>query len=69
MTPILAQLAGGYSLIQVIIFLIVLCGVFGILFVVMRQTGIQVPPWIITIFWIVVVCFVAIFAIRLLMSM
>ena len=69
MIPILAQLAGGYSLIQVIIFLIVLCGVFGILFVVMRQTGIQVPPWIITIFWIVVVCFVAIFAIRLLMSM
>ncbi len=66
---ILAQLAGGYSLIQVIIFIIILCGVFGVLFVVMRQTGIQIPPWLMTIFWIVVVCFVAIFAIRLLMSM
>ncbi len=66
---ILAQLAGGYSLIQVIIFIIILCGVFGVLFVVMRQTGIQVPPWIVTIITIVVVCFVAIFAIRLLMSM
>ncbi len=66
---ILAQLAGGYSLIQIIIFFIVLCGVIGILIVVMRQTGVQIPPWIITIAWIVLVCFVAIFAIRLLMSM
>ena len=66
---ILAQMAAGYSLIQVIVFLIILCGVVGILFVVMRQTGVQIPPWIITIFWIVAVCFVAIFAIRLLMSM
>ncbi len=66
---ILAQLAGGYSLIQVVIFIIILCGVFGVLFVVMKQTGVQIPPWIMTIFWIVVVCFVAIFAIRLLMSM
>lgn len=67
--PILAQLASGYSLIQVIVFLIILCGVVGILFVVMRQTGVQIPPFVITIFWIVAVCFVAIFAIRLLMSM
>jgi hypothetical protein len=66
---ILAQLAGGYSLIQMIIFIIILCGVIGILFVVMKQTGVQVPPWIVTIFWIVLVCFVAIFAIRLLLSM
>ncbi len=66
---ILAQLASGYSLIQVVIFIIILCGVFGVLFVVMKQTGVQIPPWIMTIFWIVVVCFVAIFAIRLLMSM
>jgi hypothetical protein len=66
---ILAQLAGGYSLIQLIIFLIIICGVIGVLFVVMRQTGIQVPQWVLTIVGIVVVCFVAIFAIRLLMSM
>lgn len=66
---ILAQLASGYSLIQVVIFIIILCGVFGVLFVVMKQTGVQIPSWIMTIFWIVVVCFVAIFAIRLLMSM
>jgi len=66
---ILAQLAGGYSLIQLIIFVIVLCGVIGVLFVVMRQTGVQIPQWVLTIVGIVVVCFVAIFAIRLLMSM
>ncbi len=66
---ILAQLVGGYSLIQMIIFIIILCGVIGILFVVLRQTGVNIPPWIVTIFWIVVVCFVAIFAIKLLMSM
>lgn len=66
---ILAQLAGGYSLIQLVIFLIIICGVIGVLFVVMRQTGVQIPQWILTIVGIVVVCFVAIFAIRLLMSM
>lgn len=66
---ILAQLATGYSLVQLVIMFIVLCGVIGILIVVMRQTGVQVPGWVINIAWIVLVCFVAIFAIRLIMSM
>ncbi len=69
MTPILAQFVGSYSLIQVIVALIVLIGAIGILYVVLRQTGVQIPPFVVQIFWIVVVCFVAIFAIRLLMSM
>ena len=65
----IAQLAAGYSLVQLVILAIIICGVIGILFVVMRQTGVQIPQWILTIIGIVVVCFVAIFAIRLLMSM
>ena len=66
---LLAQIGGGYSLVQLVILAIVLIGVFGILFVVLRQSGVQIPPFIITIFWIVVCCAVAIFAIRFLMSM
>lgn len=63
------MIIAGYSLIQLVIMLIVVCGVIGVLIVVMRQTGISVPPWIATIAWIVAVCFVAILAIRFLASM
>jgi hypothetical protein len=66
---ILAQLAAGYSLIQVVIFLIIICGVLGVLFIVMRQTGVNIPQWVWAIAGIVVLCFVAILAIRLLASM
>ncbi len=69
MIPILAQFVGSYSIVQLVILAIVLIGVFGILFVVLRQSGVNIPPFIVTIFWIVVCCAVAIFAIRLLMSM
>ena len=65
----IAQLAGGYSLIQVVIFLIIICGVLGVLFIVMRQTGVNIPQWVWAIAGIVVLCFVAILAIRLLASM
>jgi len=33
---------GGYSIIQLILIAIVLAGAFGILFVVLRQTGVEI---------------------------
>ena len=66
---ILAQLAGGYSLIQLAITAIIICGVIGVVFVVMRQSGVNLPQWVWTIVGIVVLCFVAIVAIRFIASM
>jgi hypothetical protein len=59
----------GWSLMQIIITIIVIAACIGIMFVALRQFGVQIPPFVVTIFWIVVAAFVAIFAIRLIMSM
>ncbi len=62
---ILAQVA-SYTLIHWIIVAIVVAGIIGIALVVIRQTGIVIPDWVITIFWIVLVVAVAIVAIKFL---
>jgi len=60
---ILAQLA-GYSLIHLLIVIIIVAACVGIAMVVLRQAGITVPPFIITIGWIVLAAAVGILAIR-----
>jgi len=37
-------------------------------YVALRQFGVGIPGWVVQIFWIVVVAFVVIFAIKLVMS-
>lgn len=69
MFGLLAQMAGGYSLIQIAIFVIVIAGIIGIVFVVTKQMGIAVPAWIITILWICLAVVIGIVAIRFLASM
>jgi hypothetical protein len=69
MNMLLAQLGAGYSVTQWVIILIVIISVIGILYVVVRQSGVQIPGWVIQIFWIVALAIVAIFAVKLLMSM
>ena len=68
MTSILAQIVAGYSIPQFMIILIVACAVIGIAMIAIRQTGIQIPPWVIQILWIVLVAIVAVVAIRFLVS-
>jgi hypothetical protein len=70
MTPVLAQLAGGsYSIVQMVVMAIVLISVVGIAYVVAQANGVAIPPWVVRIFWIVVIAVVAIFAVRLIMGM
>ncbi len=66
---ILAQLAGGYSLVQLAIMAIIICGVLGVVFIVMKQAGVTLPQWVWAIIGIVFLCFVGIVAIRLIASM
>jgi hypothetical protein len=69
MTPVLAQFVAGYSILQMIITVIVVIAAIGIAYVVAQASGVAIPPWVIRIGWIVLVAFVAIFAIKLLMGM
>jgi hypothetical protein len=68
MTAILAQI-GGYSFSQLAIFLIVAVIVCGIVWIVIQQAKIPIPNWVWAILGLLALGFVAIFAIRLLMSM
>jgi hypothetical protein len=69
MNPILAQLIAGYSILQIIITVIIVIAAIGILYIVAQAAEVTIPPWVIRIGWILLVAFVAIFAIKLLMSM
>lgn len=65
---LLAQL-GGYSLVHFIVMFIIIAAVIGVLFVVLRWMGVEIPPPIITIFWILVAACVGIVAIKFLLSL
>jgi len=70
MFSLLAQAAfGGYSLIQLAIFIIVVAGVVAIVVVILKQLGVTIPPWLIAILWIVLAVIVGIFAIKVIASM
>lgn len=65
---ILAQLA-GYSIVHLIILVIVIAACVGILYVALRQFGVQIPRFVVLIFWIVVCAVLAIFAIKFIAGM
>lgn len=67
MIATLALFQGGiatWSLIDIIIAIVIVAACVAIMYVALRQFGVSIPQWVITIFWIVVVAIVAIFAIR-----
>lgn len=59
----------GWGFTEILIAIIVIAAAVAIMYVALRQFGIQIPQWVIQIFWIVVVAFVAIVAIRIVMSL
>lgn len=61
--------AAGMTIVQWLIIALIVAGCIGIAFVVMKQAGITVPPFIITIFWIVLAVFVGVIAIKFLVSL
>jgi hypothetical protein len=48
---------------------IIIGAVIAIGYVILRQMGIAVPPWAVTVFWIFVAAIVGILAIKLLLQM
>ncbi len=64
---ILAQvIVGGVGIVHLIIIAIVLAAIIGVAMICCRAAGINIPPWVVQIGWIVVVVIVAIVAIRFL---
>lgn len=51
------------------IMIVIVAAVVALVYVGLRQFDVSIPQWVIQIFWIVVVAFCVIFAIRLVMSM
>jgi len=49
--------------------LIVTCGIVGIALIVVRQAGVEIPGWVIQVFWIIVACVIGIMAIRFLIGL
>jgi hypothetical protein len=58
-----------WSFVEILILIIIVAACIGILFIALQVFGITIPDWAIKIFWIVVVAFVAIMAIRLVAGM
>jgi hypothetical protein len=69
MIPLAQVVAGGYSLGQLAIFVVIIAAVVALVYVALRQFGITIPPWVVQVFWIIVVAFVVIAAIKLVLSM
>ena len=59
----------GYTIGEIAIAIIIIGAVVGIVYVALQQFGVAIPPWVVRIFWIVVVAIVAILAIRFLLSL
>ncbi len=59
----------GWSLEQIAIAIVIIAAVVALVYVALRQFGVSIPDWVQRCFWIVVVCIVVIFCIKLVMSL
>lgn len=68
---ILAQAVApwGMSFGGLLILIVVVAACIALVYVALRQFGIGIPGWAVQVFWIVVVAFVVICAIKLVLSM
>jgi len=48
---------------------VILAAVIALVYIALRQFGVSIPGWVLQCFWVVVVCFVVIFCIRLVAGM
>jgi hypothetical protein len=59
----------GWSIGQIAIAIVVVCGVIALVWVAMRQFGISIPAWVQQVLWIVAVVVVVILAIKFIISL
>ena len=59
----------GWGIGQIAIAIIIVAAIVAIVYVALRKMGVSIPDWVVQIFWIVVVAFVCIVAIRFVLTM
>lgn len=59
----------AWSLQQMLIAIVIIAAAVALVYVALRQFGVAIPEWVRQVFWIVVVAFVVILAIRLVFSL
>lgn len=59
----------GMSVGSLAIAIVIIAACVALVFVALRQFGIQIPSWVQQVFWIVIVAFVVIAAIKLILSL
>lgn len=65
---LLAQL-GGVSIGHLLIYAVVIAAAVALVVIAFRQFGVQIPPWVVQVFWVLVVAVVVVFAIRFVLSL
>lgn len=66
----LAQLTfPSLSLGQLLIAIVVIAAACAIVFIAVRAMGLEIPGWVVQMFWVIAIAFVAIFALRFVFSM
>ena len=68
-SAVLAVGLGGYSIGELMIGVIIVAAIIAITYIALKGFGIPIPPWFMQIVLVIVLCIVAVFAIRLIMSM
>lgn len=64
----LGAIAMPASIGELLIWVVVIAACIALTYVALKKLNVQIPDWIIQVFWIVVVALVVIFAIRLVLS-
>lgn len=69
MTALIAQVAGGYSLVQLAIIFVVVLAVIALVWIFVKNSGVPVPAWVFQVIGIVILAVIIILAIKLVASM
>lgn len=59
----------SWSVGEIAILIVIIAAIVALVYVALNKFGVTIPDWVVKIFWILVVAFVVIAAIRLVMSM
>ncbi len=54
---------------EIAIAIVLIAAIVALVWIALVQFKVSIPAWVIQVFWVLAVCFVVIFAIRLVMSM
>lgn len=60
---------GSWSIAEFAIAIVAIAAIVALVYVALNKFGVQIPDWVKQVFWIIVVAFVVIFAIKLVASM